>query len=655
MSSIFGIFHRDDRPVVPSALETMRQSMADWGRDGGGLWWEGPAGLGQALFFNTPEARYERLPRLDADGGIVLTAAARVDNREELIRDLRLEIDDWNARDQQSLRSALDKSPTSNCQSSIPDGELVLRAYRRWGEDCVTRIYGDWAFAVWHPAERRLFLARDHLGNTALYYYADPRVFAFASSRQALLALNPAPSKMDELYLAQVLISWPAYHGERTIHTPLRRLPPAHCLTVTRDRLDMRQYWRLEDTPIRRLPRRQDYVDAFREVFDEAVRARLRAPLPQEEKLDGRIAVSLSGGLDSGSVTVTAARFLHEEGQSLTAFTSVPLSGTGTYAESRLGDERVFAQATAQFAGNVDLCPVTAATITPIQAIRHMLQVHNEPAHAAGNFYWMIEIRQAARARGCRVLLNGQMGNASISWTGDVFSQPFAFQLHQMGWRRWAREQIKRAVPSALLTRIQRRRMAQQEWNRGTAIHPDFASRLNLLEQRLNDPNEWPRTPREQRCKLLMPGRSFSGALHAQMGAAYGLDVRDPTADPRVLAFTFSVPDAIFIDPEAGVNRWLIREAMRDRLPDEVRLNRRLGLQAADLVPRLRACAVEVETALDELACGPAAAYLDVLYMRQVWQMIQTQNTPEAFRKAVTILTRGIMAGLFVNQFADGR
>ena len=111
------------------------------------------------------------------------------------------------------------------------------------------------------------------------------------------------------------------------------------------------------------------------------------------------------------------------------------------------------------------------------------------------------------------------------------------------------------------------------------------------------------------------------------------------------------MPDHIFIDPDTGLDRWLIRAAMEDRLPDEVRLNRRRGRQAGDLVPRLRACAGEVETALDELTTGPAAAYVDVPYIRQVWQMIQMQDTPEALRKAITILTRGIMAGLFVNDF----
>jgi asparagine synthase (glutamine-hydrolysing) len=109
------------------------------------------------------------------------------------------------------------------------------------------------------------------------------------------------------------------------------------------------------------------------------------------------------------------------------------------------------------------------------------------------------------------------------------------------------------------------------------------------------------------------------------------------------------------MDPETGLDRWLIREAMKDRLPDEVRLNRRRGRQAGDLVPRLRACAAEVELALQQIAEGPAAEYVDAAYMRTVWKMIQTDDTSAAYQKSVTVLTRGVMAGLFVNQFAESK
>ena len=635
MSGIFGVLRRDGGLITPFVPEIMRQAMA--GREDLGccVRLDGPVALGQMHRFSTSDAGHETMPLIDNAAGFIFSAAGRVDNRDELISDCGLRIVEYG-------------------KTGISDGDLILHAYRKWGEDCPRRIYGDWSFAAWHPRERRLFISRDHFGNTSLYYYADPRLFAFASDRKALLVLDTGPIKMDELYLAQVLTSWPAYHGERTIHTPIKRLPPAHCLTVTHEHLDVRQYWRLEDTPELHLPRRNDYVEAFRGLFDEAVRSRLRVSNSGGAQGNGDrfIAATLSGGLDSGSVTATAAHFLHDEGKRLSAFTSVPLSDTGIYVGKRFGDELPFALATARHAGNVDLHQITARTISPVQAIRRMLEIFNEPGHAAGNFFWILELEETARANGCRVLLTGQQGNAGISWTGDVFSQPFSLQLSHYGWRRWVKERAKLTLPDLFLKAYRQARVPKDySWCKSSSISPDFARRLNLLEQRLNDPAENPRTPQERRFQILKPGSSFGGALHAQMGAAHGLEIRDPTADARVLAFTISVPDHIFIDPETGMDRMLIRDSMKGRLPDEVRLNRRRGRQAGDLVPRLRACAAEVETALDELSHGPAAGYLDVPYMVEVWRMIQTQDTPEAFRKAGTVLTRGIMAGLFVNGF----
>jgi asparagine synthase (glutamine-hydrolysing) len=525
------------------------------------------------------------------------------------------------------------------------DSDLIRKAYYQWGERCTERLYGDWSFAAWHPDERRLFLARDHFGITALYYHVDRDVFAFAASRQALLALRLSPVKMDELYLAQVLTSW-VPDGIRTIHSPIRRLPPAHHQTVTSDRIDIQQYWYLKKTRELQLPKREDYVEVFRELFDAAVKARLRTT----DGL-GRIASTLSGGLDSSSVTATAAKFLADEGKRVAAYTSVPLSDTTCYVKGRFGDEFPLAEATALFAGNVDITTVDASACTPIQAIRKMLQITNQPEHAAANFFWMLELWKAARADGNKVLLLGQFGNAGVSWTGDVFSQALLFQLRQIGWKNWLKETVKRNLPPAIMTAWRLHRANTHQQYRSSAINPAFADRLHLLEQRYNDPDKQPaRTALELR-PFFRPERSAGGAVHAELGAAFGLDVRDPTADARVLAFTFSVPDHIFMDPQTGMDRMLIREAMKGRLPDEVRLNRKRGRQAGDLVPRLRASASEVEAALNELARGPAAEYVDVPYMRQVWQMIQTEDTPEAFHKSITILTRGIMAGLFVNDF----
>jgi asparagine synthase (glutamine-hydrolysing) len=349
---------------------------------------------------------------------------------------------------------------------------------------------------------------------------------------------------------------------------------------------------------------------------------------------------------------------MRDNGKRLFAFTSAPLTDTSIYVGNRLGDELPFARSTAEYWENVDLFPVTGESISPIKAIRLILTICNEPSHAASNFFWLLDLMGKARKHGCRILLTGQLGNGGMSWGGDVFSQKIGFQLRQLGWKLWTKEAAKRCLPMSLLSAYRSlKRPKECRWET-SAINPAFADRLDLLERLLSAPDSSlatkPRDPYEQRCHIIKPGRSFAGAVWTEIGAEYGMEVRDPTADARVLAFALSVPDRIFINPETGMDRWLIRESMKGRLPDKVRLNRNKGRQSADIVPRLRACAGEVEAALDELATGPAAAYVNVPQMRAVWTLIQTNDTQEAYYQAVTILTRGIMAGLWVNGFYNG-
>ena len=255
MSGILGLVNLDGAPVEAASLEAMRDAMAFWGPDGIRIWRTGAAGLGQLTLFNTPEAVGESLPRWLPDEGLGFTAEARIDNREELF-------------------AALDVPPSG--RATMPDGDLLLRAYLRWGEAAPDRVLGDWSFAAWHPAERRLFLARDHHGNTALYYAADDRRVAFGSSIKALLALPGLPHRLNELRLAQVLTSWTG-DGTESFYEGIHVLPPAHALTASPAGTSKRLYWSLEDAPKLRLKSDADYVEGLRSVLDEAVRCRLRS------------------------------------------------------------------------------------------------------------------------------------------------------------------------------------------------------------------------------------------------------------------------------------------------------------------------------------------------------------------------------------------
>lgn len=595
--------------------------MTHWGPDGGDRWHDTHCGLGQSLLYNTPEAVHERLPRWVPDARLAITAEARLDNRGSLC-------------DAFSIPS-VDRPET-------PDGELILRAYLAWGEACPDHLLGDWSFAIWHPDERKLFLARDHQGNTSLYHWRQGEQFAFASDPQALHAVG-VPKRLNEPFLAQLLISWPVANGSQTIHLDVQRLPPAHAMTITPNHTRVWRYWRLEDTPELRLSTPGDYAEGFLEVYDEAVRCRLRSYRP--------VGTTLSGGLDSGSVTALAAQALARTGQRLTAFTAVPrYDSSQGVGPRRFGDETGYAAATAAAWSNVDHILLDSAGYSPMQGIVRALAILQEPSHAASNYFWIQDLLNQAKVKGLGTLLTGQGGNATVSWTGaPELRSPLAMFRHA-GWKHG----IRRIAPLWMLRAAMRLRATRQAWT-GSAIQLDFARRLGLNQRRIEatgvdlySRDAW-RTPRDKRYAIIQPGADRGGDLWARQGAAAGLEVRDPTLDKRVMTYTLSVPDRLFDAPD-GTDRWLIRQAMEGLLPDEVRLNRRRGRQSADLAGRLLASASEVDAALAAVDALPANRYVDPVKMRQAWADVQRETTALTTHRAGTILLRGLMAGLFLNQ-----
>lgn len=623
MSGIFGLIHLDGSPVPFESLQSMCSAMVFWGPDGSQIWHDGSAGLGSLILFNTPESLCERGP-IKSSRGFILTSEARLDNRPELIHDLGLSLAD---------------------SSALPDGDLILRAYETWSEETPHHLIGDWSFAAWHPAEKKLFLARDHFGNTGLYYYSDAHRFAFASDRKALLALG-IPRRLNEFYLACGLISWPAHHGSQTIELDLHRLPPAHTLTVKSDNVQTRRYWRLEDVPESRMKKSQDYVEGFLEIYDRAVRDRLRSHRP--------VGVTLSGGLDSGSITALAARALREQNMHLTAYTSVPLYDVNNVIDgNRFGDELPFAQAMVDFAGNVDIIKILAQDVTPIGAIRRGLALHGEPGHAASNIYWIDDLLKAAQSTRLGAILTGQGGNATVSWTGKSNSRMIKRYIKNNNWKDLFKYLVFPFMPLSFyrntLTTFSKKKMNWQ----GSAIHPGLARRLDLAGQYIEstgldtNPTDW-QSPRLQRYAIIKPGASFLGSIWAENGAAFSMEVRDATFDKRVMEFVIAIPDREFLGPD-GYDRWLIRRAMQGLMPDETRLNRRRGRQAGDLGQRLLDSPAEMEIALAQVeASEMAGQYLAVDRMRKVWIALQKEVNQQNTHDAVTILTRGLMAGLYL-------
>jgi asparagine synthase (glutamine-hydrolysing) len=650
LNAILGLTNLDGAPAA-EPLQAMQEALAFWARDGAGMWSAGQTGLGCLQLASTPEALGEHLPKYDAASGLALTAGARLDNRSELLHHLNLE--------------------AGRAQAAITDSEIILHAYQRWGEDCVLHLDGDWHFAVWDERAHRLFLARDHHGNTGLYYYHGPRCFAFASSKKALLALESVPKQPNLLRLAQVLAAWPG-DGTQTGYEKILRLPPAHRMVVTPDGASFERYWFPEHITELHLKSDDEYVAAFLEAFTRAVSARLRSQHP--------VGVALSSGLDSGAVAAVAAGLLRERGDQLVAYTAVPLSDPSPYTgPRRYGDEARLAQETAHRAGISEHHLLRTEAVTPMAGIERMLWVHDEAGHAAGNQFWIADMLEAARQRQLGVLLTGQLGNAVISWGGGGenllplllraplprhdpdeahFWQTFETARAHAGLGRWraARRFLLKPLLLPFWIQIQRRwRLGSEAWQAYSALRPDFARTISLSRKMAEAgylPGLASADPLQQRLSVIQPGQSILGASWLEKGGAYGLEVRDPTQDRRLIELCLAIPEAQF--QRNGVNRWLIRRAMEGHLPEAVRLNTRRGLQAADIGLRVLANRDEIEADLARLAGhNLARQVLDLPRLAAVLASLENGVTPQNSADCNTILLRGLMVGLFLLRFSD--
>lgn len=637
MSGIYGIFRCDGAPVDPADLARMRSAMAYYGPDGGGAWQDGPVGLGQLQLNVTPEDRYEVQP-LSKDG-VTLVAAARLDNRDELLRAFRVPSPDHPA---------------------TPDSALVLDAYLTWGEECPDHLDGDWQFAAWDGRSRKLFIARDHHGITDICFCRSQHLVAFASSLRALLALESTPPGLDMLRVAQELTGWKE-SPFRTHYEKIARLPAAHTLTAGENRFLTRRYWFPENLPILSRARDEEYVEEFTALYEQAVRTRLRSLKP--------VGIALSGGLDSGSVATLAAPILAAAGERLTAFTAVPRFDPVGAGDDRTGDEWQLAAAVAGQAGNVDHFPLRCDDDGVLAGIRRELEIQGEPVSAAGNAYWIHALLTLAGQRGVGTLLTGQYGNATVSFQGSGdYLTPLRQGEFRSAWRSFFHAEssawltVKRQVLKPLLMPVVRwyrcsSRMGLEPWQQFSGMRPEFARRMRLAEHLRAasfSPSALPLPGRALQLATLCPGGDTGNHLWYHTGAAFGMDIRDPTCDRKMVEFCLRIPDHQY--RRHGESAWLLRRAMAGRMPREVLFNRKRGLQSADLgfrILRERAGFAAALEALDHSEL--AGSVLDITALREALPVLESEVTVATFSQSRDLLLGGLEVGLFLAAAHPGR
>ena len=552
VSAIAGLWRLDGRPAAAADIASISARLAHRGPDGAGTWAGGSIALAHRLLHSTPESLTERHPIVSRDRALVLVADARIDNRDE-------------------LREALELAPAE--VQTWTDAEWIMGAYRRWQDSAPEHLLGDFAFALWDARRQVLFCARDHFGVKPFYYHHVPgRLFAFASEIKGLLALAEVPRRLNETRVADYLASL-LEDKESTFYEGILRLAPAHQMIVSRDGVRRESYWALDPEREIRLASDAEYAEAFREVFTEAVRSRLRSAFP--------VGSMLSGGLDSSSIVCVARQLLAEEGRGplhafSAVFDNVPESDERPYMEA------VLAQ------GGLNHDAVRGDLLDPIEEQQRILEQQDEPYYAPNLFlHW--GLYRKAQERGVRVLLDGLDGDSTVShaigYLGELARTGRWWRLAQeirglsrnFGRSPWVilkGHAIRPLAPDMLLRawRAVRPRKVGGGSD-GALLDPDFGRRMGV-EQRLREERAAQRaaalSAREFHYQHLTQGIiPLVLEVADRAAAAASIEPRYPFFDRRLAELCLAMPaDQKLRD---GWTRRVMRNAMDGILPPAIR------------------------------------------------------------------------------------
>ena len=546
MSGIVGwLVLTDDLHLDAAAMEAMLVALQHRGPHGRTAWHGGSVSLGHCLLWTTPESLCERLPYIDEQNDLVITADARLDNRQELINLL-------------ALRPKAD----------IPDSQLILASYTRWRDGCLERLVGDFAFAIWDGRSRSLFCARDHFGVKPFYFYHGDGLFAFASEIKALLRLPQIPRRLNETHVGDYLAPMQE-DKEITFYRDIWRLPPAHAMHVGFQGSRQRCYWALDPNQPIRQGKDEDFAAEFRLLFTEAVRCRLRSAFP--------VGSLLSGGMDSSSIACIARQILKADG-------CLPLHTFSAVFEGvPRCDERPFINAVLE-QGDYEAHFLAADQISPLTDWQTMFQRQDE-AFYSPNLFMHWGLHKLAVENGVRVILDGIDGDTTVS-----HGIAYLTELARRGrWLLLSREfgalsRKAKIPPERLLKRrllspfipfpvrafsrlLRGKRLSGA--NLDGILREDFVRQISLEERCLQYEGARLRPYQDERSEHFL--RLTTGMIpHVlevidRSAATFSLEPRFPFFDKRLVEFCFSLPPEQKL--RQGWTRWVMRNALRDALP----------------------------------------------------------------------------------------
>ncbi len=556
MSAIFGIIDIAEQPIDGAWVQSMQANLAHRGPDGQTVYSEPAVALGHMLLCVTPESVYDRGPY--EEDGLVIVANARLDERTGLMQ-------------------KLDIAPTADV--TVTDTLLLLRAYKKWGNDFVKNIYGDFSFAIWNKKTRQLFCGRDQVGVKPLFYYFKEGRFIFSTELRSIIRLPFVDTMMDQQYFrnrAIAICDQPKNSGWINI----TRLEPANTLLLSNGSVQTSRYWQPKYKRNKAFKTEEDSAAAVRQLLQKII--------AEHTRVIGTVGASLSGGLDSGTITCLAAKKLIGENKQLITASSIYSPG---HSNPQYPDEMEYISAVLDQEQNIVPTFVHHLDHSFIKTLAEKFRRNYAPVNA---FYYVDEaLYNQFQSKSVRRVLSGYLGDLTVTNSsinpftmlmgsgrfkalGQLASkynmqdnQPLAAFLKygffteftpkwfQAAWNRHRkREDVPRNVRLLPLRFHQADERLLQEKVDTTFRFPNQSTR-NMVNQ------VWPKDV------YLFDEEEDCAASHHQLEVTY------PLCDRRLIELLMQIPVEHFY--AGGVRRGLIRKAMAGILPEKVRTRKTKG------------------------------------------------------------------------------
>ncbi|GIQ69785.1 asparagine synthetase B [Xylanibacillus composti] len=640
MSAIAGIVHFHDEPIRPETGGRFMEALQQYPADQSAALCTERAYLGCHAQWTSPESAMEELPLKHRERQIYMTADVILDNREALFDLLQVDRERRNG---------------------IGDGELILLAYDKWGTEAPKQLIGEFAFMIWDEKERKLFGARDQTGMRTLFYHFSQGRFAFCTAMPPLFALPWIERRVNERWMAEFLAIPGMMESAdlfSTAYEDICQLPPAHTIEIREGRIVCAHYDTLMPRKTLRLRSNEEYEEAFREVLQQAVDARVRTPK--------KVGATLSGGLDSGTVASFASNTLREQGKRLHTYSFIPVQSFEDWTNRRMiANERPYIEQTVQHIGNVEPQFLDFADRNPYLEIDTWLSMLGIPYKYYENSFWIRGIYERARQDQVGVLLTGARGNFTISWGPAI--DYYTHLLKQLRWARLYHElrlysgykRIKRTRLLSILVRkafpLTAFKGKLQEEVVPSLAHPDLEQKYEVLdrirEHELHSGASLDSFDVRRRKFSNLSIANKNGMLSTSLSLRYGVRERDPSGDPRVIRFCLSVPADQFV--QHGMDRALIRRATKQYLPDAVRLNQHVrGVQGADWLHRMLPQWPQFVGEIREmLGHDKAAHYMDMARISEALAVFVNPPRPDfASHPSLRLLMRSLIVYRFIRR-----